>query len=82
LVASTYFALGPDALAGQQRFLDTHYAHLTAEGKARIGDAIRLTSDDAVRQSLKQFESIGADEVLLVPTIPSLDQVHRLADLV
>jgi alkanesulfonate monooxygenase SsuD/methylene tetrahydromethanopterin reductase-like flavin-dependent oxidoreductase (luciferase family) len=82
LVASTYFALGPDAPGGKQRFLDTHYAHLTAEGKARIGDAIRLTSDDAVRQSLKQFESIGADEVLLVPTIPSLDQVHRLADLV
>jgi alkanesulfonate monooxygenase SsuD/methylene tetrahydromethanopterin reductase-like flavin-dependent oxidoreductase (luciferase family) len=80
LVASTYFALGPNVAEAKVRFLQTHYRHLSPEGQERIGAAIHLTDEDAVRRAIKGFESIGADEVLLVPIIPSLDQVERLSD--
>ena len=82
LVASSYFALGPDMAEGKSRFLDTHYGHLSVEGKQRIGSAIRLTDDEAVGEAIDGFASIGADEVLLVPMIPALDQVKRLADVI
>jgi alkanesulfonate monooxygenase SsuD/methylene tetrahydromethanopterin reductase-like flavin-dependent oxidoreductase (luciferase family) len=81
LVASTYFALGPTVADGKAEFLRTHYRHLSPEGRQRIGDTIQLTDETAVRSTIKALESIGADEVLLVPIIPSLDQLERLGDL-
>jgi alkanesulfonate monooxygenase SsuD/methylene tetrahydromethanopterin reductase-like flavin-dependent oxidoreductase (luciferase family) len=81
LVAACYFALGPDAEAGRDRFVRTHYHHLGADGQAKIGAAITATSAAALRDVLRRCEDLGADEVVPVPMIPSLDQVDRLAEL-
>lgn len=81
LVASTYFALGPHAAEGKVRFLDTHYGHLSGDGRARIGAAIVTDDERRVRDALDRFASIGADETLLIPMMPDLDQVTRLAGL-
>jgi alkanesulfonate monooxygenase SsuD/methylene tetrahydromethanopterin reductase-like flavin-dependent oxidoreductase (luciferase family) len=80
-VGSFFFALGPAADEGKAAFLDSHYAHLSPEGKQRIGATIRATSGSAVSAALRAFEDVGADEVLLVPMMPSLDQVDRAAEL-
>ena len=80
-VASFFFALGPRAEEGKQAFLDSHYAHLSPEGKQRIGATIRATDAATVAAALRAFADIGADEVQLVPMMPALDQVDRAIEL-
>jgi alkanesulfonate monooxygenase SsuD/methylene tetrahydromethanopterin reductase-like flavin-dependent oxidoreductase (luciferase family) len=80
LVASCYFAAGPDAAEGTNAFLNSHYAYLSADGRARIGGAIRTVGDAHIKSCLREFEQIGASELVFVPMIPEPDQVQRLAD--
>jgi alkanesulfonate monooxygenase SsuD/methylene tetrahydromethanopterin reductase-like flavin-dependent oxidoreductase (luciferase family) len=80
-VASFFFALGPDADKGKAAFLDSHYAHLSDEGKRRIGATIRTTTAAAIIDALRAYADVGADEVLLVPMVPTLDQVDRAIEL-
>lgn len=37
---------------------------------------------DAIRAAVKSFESIGADELILHPAVPDIDEVAKLADAV
>jgi len=80
-VGSFYFALGPQAAQGKEAFLNSHYAHLSEEGKRRIGATIQTTSAAAVSAALRAFADVGADEVLLVPMMPAIDQVDRVVEL-
>jgi hypothetical protein len=36
----------------------------------------------AIKDRIKAYEDIGMDELLLWPTVPELDQVDRLAEIV
>ncbi len=40
------------------------------------------SSTEAVKGTIQAFADAGADELVLWPCIPELDQVDRLADLV
>ena len=80
-VGSFFFALGPRAAEGKEAFLNSHYAHLSDEGKQRIGATIQTTTAAAVSAALRAFADVGADEVLLVPMMPALDQVDRVVEL-
>ena len=80
-VASFFFALGPDAQRGKAAFLDSHYAHLSDDGKRRIGATIRATNAATVADAIRAYGDVGADEVLLVPMVPALDQVDRAIEL-
>ncbi len=39
-------------------------------------------TEEGVRATIRGFAGIGADEVLMWPCVPELDQVDRLAALV
>ena len=39
-------------------------------------------TDAELLEVLRRFESIGADEVHLIPTSADIDQVHRVAEVV
>ena len=80
-VASFFFALGPRAAEGKAAFLNSHYAHLSDEGRQRIGSTIRATTAAAVADALRAYAAIGTDEVLLVPMMPDVDQVDRVVEL-
>ncbi len=41
-----------------------------------------LTTPEDIKEAIQAYEAIGADEVILWPTVAELDQVHRLADAV
>jgi alkanesulfonate monooxygenase SsuD/methylene tetrahydromethanopterin reductase-like flavin-dependent oxidoreductase (luciferase family) len=82
LVVSFYVALGPRADEGCDAFVRTHYHHLPPEGRAKIRDAISVTSTGALRDVLRRCGDLGADEAVAVPMIPDADQVDRLADAV
>src|SRR4029079_6783911 len=60
---------------------DSHYAHLSDDGKRRIGATIRATNAATVADAIRAYGDVGADEVLLVPMVPALEQVHRAIEL-
>jgi alkanesulfonate monooxygenase SsuD/methylene tetrahydromethanopterin reductase-like flavin-dependent oxidoreductase (luciferase family) len=78
LIADLYYGLGPDAVSRSTEYLLEHHAALgpMAQQMAQFV----LTSPEAIRAEIRAYEEIGADEVLMMPCIPELDQVHRLAD--
>jgi alkanesulfonate monooxygenase SsuD/methylene tetrahydromethanopterin reductase-like flavin-dependent oxidoreductase (luciferase family) len=81
VVGSCLLALGPDAAQGKAEYLARHYDHLSPEGLARIDEAIGSPGADAARQAAKLYSGTGYDELVFVPMIANLDQVHRLLDL-
>lgn len=80
-VAATYFGLGPNATEGILRYIGDYYGYFgkeAAEGMARA----QPSTPQAVKSAIQAFADAGADEVMLWPCIPELDQVDRLADVV
>jgi len=74
-----YFALGgDDAVAAGERYLLDYYA-FTGPFAEKIA-ALNLTSARAVLDFVRGYEDAGCDELVLLPTVASLDQVGRLAD--
>ncbi|MCU1686636.1 MAG: Luciferase-like monooxygenase [Amycolatopsis sp.] len=78
LVAIAYYAFG-DTDKGVGNVRD-YYSNM-GEGADFIASTVR-TSPDAVRAAVKEFEAIGADELIFNPTLDDLDEVARLADVV
>ena len=80
LVACGYFALGENAAERGGATIRAYYA-FAPERAERISSSLPATPE-RVRDHIKAFEDTGADELILWPTIPELDQLSRLADLV
>ena len=78
LVCDAFYGLGPEAASRSAAYiLDYHaplgpMAHMMAENV--------ISSPEAVRARIQAFEELGTDELLFIPCIPELDQVHRLID--
>ena len=81
LLATGGIALGADVAqkgAEQVRHYNAIYGAEAAERAARG----LVTSQEAVRELLKRFEDIGLDELVLVPRVPDIEQVERLAQAI
>ncbi|WP_037303874.1 LLM class flavin-dependent oxidoreductase [Amycolatopsis orientalis] len=79
LVAIAYFALGePDT--GRAKVRD-YYGNMGAEPADFIASGVR-TTPEAVRDAVKAFGDIGADELIFNPATDELDDIARLAELV
>ena len=81
LVASSSFALGPDAAdrgAAQARHYNQFLGAEMAESAARGV----LTSPEQLRSVIEAISGIGADEMIFLPQVHDIDQVDRLADIV
>lgn len=78
LVADAYYGLGPNAAARSSEYILDYHAPLgpMAQQMARFV----LSTPEAVRASIQAFADLGTDELVLMPCIPELDQVQRLAD--
>ncbi|MGW5652605.1 LLM class flavin-dependent oxidoreductase [Streptomyces humi] len=79
LVALAYFALG-DEDRGRANVYD-YYRPAGPEG-ARARAAETSGTVAAVRATVKAFEELGVDELMLNPTVDDPDEVVRLADAV
>lgn len=79
-VCCSYWALGPDADVWVERYIGHYYRAMGP----RVTDMIRAIpkNPEALRSRIQDFEQIGADELMLWPCVPTLDQVDALADLV
>jgi alkanesulfonate monooxygenase SsuD/methylene tetrahydromethanopterin reductase-like flavin-dependent oxidoreductase (luciferase family) len=78
IAALAYFGLGDEEAS--RASLRRYYAF--AEGYVDMVVESAARSVGAVRDLVKQFEDAGFTELVLDPTIPSIDEVDRLADAV
>jgi len=79
LVASLYYALGPDAARGGDYIRDYYgYFGPAADDMAR---SIPSTPE-AIEGLIQGLGEVGADEVVCWPTVAEPDQVDRLAEIV
>ncbi|WNV83984.1 LLM class flavin-dependent oxidoreductase [Umezawaea sp. Da 62-37] len=79
LVAIAYFALG-DTEQGRRNVGD-YYGNLGEEMAGGIAAGLHGTAE-AVREAVRAFTEIGADELIFNPGTDDLDDVARLAELV
>ena len=80
LWAQGYFALGNEHIeAAGTHYLRDYYA-FTGPFAERIAAGL-LTSPQAVAQFIRGYEEAGCDELVLFPTVPDLDQLEQLADI-
>ncbi|APU12743.1 MULTISPECIES: LLM class flavin-dependent oxidoreductase [Actinoalloteichus] len=78
LVGLNYFALG-DPDRGRANIADYYAA--TGEFQDIVVGNVH-TDAESLRDAVKQFEALGADELILGPGTDDLDEISRLADIV
>lgn len=79
LVAQVNVALGPESTVDEARAAITSYYGFGGQLAARTAEHM-LTTPAAVREAVRAFTDLGADEVILYCWSPDADQVGRLAD--
>lgn len=80
LWAQGYFALGNQAtIEAGMNYLRGYYA-FTGPFAEKIATGI-LTTPQAIAQFIRGYEEAGCHELVLFPTIPDLDQLHALAEI-
>jgi alkanesulfonate monooxygenase SsuD/methylene tetrahydromethanopterin reductase-like flavin-dependent oxidoreductase (luciferase family) len=76
LWAQGYYALGDGAAATGAAYLRDYYA-FTGPFAERIAAGL-LTTPQALAQFIRGYQEAGCDELVLLPTVPALDQLDRL----
>ncbi|MEK7217096.1 MAG: LLM class flavin-dependent oxidoreductase [Chloroflexota bacterium] len=80
LSAIKYFGLGPNALERGAPAIRRYYSNPGMDPEAAIR-SVAFTPEE-VRAVIKEYAAVGMDELIMLPAIPGLDQISRLADLV
>lgn len=79
LWAQGYFAFGDTAIEAGKSYLRDYYT-FTGPFAERIAAEL-LTTPQAIAQFVRGYEEAGCDELVLFPTVPDLDQLAQLADI-
>lgn len=79
LAALVYYSLGDEVEQDSRAYLLDYYAFLGDWAEGIAGGALR--TPEAIRDTIRAFEDLGFTELYLDPTVASLDQVDRLADV-
>jgi alkanesulfonate monooxygenase SsuD/methylene tetrahydromethanopterin reductase-like flavin-dependent oxidoreductase (luciferase family) len=77
LWGQSYFALGDEERGAA--YLRDYYA-FTGPFAEKIA-ATNLTTPQAVIDQIRGYEEAGCDELVLLPTVPDVAQLERLADV-
>jgi alkanesulfonate monooxygenase SsuD/methylene tetrahydromethanopterin reductase-like flavin-dependent oxidoreductase (luciferase family) len=80
LVGCFYYALGPDAKERGGAYLRNYYSMLGSMVEMMISNLPMTT--EAIKERIQAYADIGADEVILWPCIPDLEQLDQLAELI
>src|SRR6266487_271861 len=80
LVGCFYYALGPDAKEGGGAYLRSYYSFMGPMVEPMINN-LPITIE-AIKERIRAYADIGADEVILWPCTPDLEQLDQLAVLV
>lgn len=82
LVTSCWFALGADARAQMDVYVQRYLGFFGAEAAASMASLCTTTSADALRDVVRRIADLGADELILVPTTADPDELQRVADVI
>lgn len=77
-VMVTFFSLADPERAAE--WIKTYYAF-----RGSLADQIareNLTTPDAIKGAIRDFESIGVDEMIFLPCTPEIEQLDKLADVI
>ena len=80
LVGCFYYALGPDAKERGGAYLRNYYTWLGPMVEMMISN-LPMTID-AIKERIQVYTDVGADEVIIWPCTPDLEQLDQLAELV
>ena len=80
LVGCGYFALGTQASEKANEYIGHYYGFMGEQMVKLIAGGVS-TNEGAVRDAIKAFADIGADELILWPCVAELDQIGRLAQI-
>ena len=74
------YALGPNAADKVGGYIRHYYSFLgdAAENMAQSA----ISSPEAVKDTIRDMESIGMDEVVFLPSVAEMDQLDRLAEII
>ena len=75
-----YYALGEDAAEAGSQYLKEYYA-FTGPFADKIAAGL-LTTPQSVVQLIRGYQEAGCDELVLFPTVRSMEQLQRLADVI
>jgi alkanesulfonate monooxygenase SsuD/methylene tetrahydromethanopterin reductase-like flavin-dependent oxidoreductase (luciferase family) len=78
IAALAYYGLTDETVS--RRSLQTYYGFL-GDFAGMIADSA-LRTPQRLREAVKAYEAVGVDELIFDPTVPALDEVDRLADVV
>lgn len=73
------FALGPDAADKVGGYIRHYYSFLGEAAEQMARNAI--STPEAVKDTIRDMEGIGMDEVVFLPSVSDMDQLERLADI-
>jgi alkanesulfonate monooxygenase SsuD/methylene tetrahydromethanopterin reductase-like flavin-dependent oxidoreductase (luciferase family) len=79
MVATAYFALG-DAETGRANIHD-YYSNAGDQTASMVVNAVRADAR-AVKEAVKVYEDLGADELIFSPSTDDINEVSRLAEVV
>ena len=74
------YALGPGAADKVGGYIRHYYSFLGETAETMAQNAI--SSPEAVKDTIRDMEGIGMDEVVFLPSVADLDQLDRLADII
>jgi alkanesulfonate monooxygenase SsuD/methylene tetrahydromethanopterin reductase-like flavin-dependent oxidoreductase (luciferase family) len=81
LIATHFYALGPNAESGTRNYIARHYTHLDAAQQALFAEAITPKDETTLGRVFQGLADAGASDVVPIPMLAALDQVDRLADV-
>ncbi|MFP6608922.1 MAG: LLM class flavin-dependent oxidoreductase [Deltaproteobacteria bacterium] len=82
LVTGFWYALGPDAEEQLFDYAKRYLGVFGAKAAAAMAGACTATGTERVRQAIIDCAAAGADEIILVPTSDSADELARTTELV
>ena len=74
------YALGPSAADKVGGYIRHYYSFLGEAAETMARNAI--STPEAVKDTIRDMEGIGMDEVVFLPSVADLDQMERLADII
>ena len=74
------YALGPNAADKVGGYIRHYYSFLGEAAETMARNAI--STPEALKDTIRDMEGIGMDEVVFLPSVADLDQMERLADII
>jgi alkanesulfonate monooxygenase SsuD/methylene tetrahydromethanopterin reductase-like flavin-dependent oxidoreductase (luciferase family) len=80
IVALSYYSIGEEHTEASLRNLRSYYGFLGAWAEGMASGIPR--TPEGIRHTAEAFQELGVDELIFDPTVPDLDQIDRLAEVV